>query len=347
MAEVKKAQVPQRVQLISEATNSVCGIDMRVVPNRKDVFLVTASSHDRKVRLYSSALTQSNPHFQLRSVVIHESSLSVVQFNQTCTSLLSADEGGKLIISDVHNLSNPKQINVFDHPKAIVGACWSSSGDAIISACTDNAIRIFDMNKNSSKQYQFKTYKIPLKGVVTSMVCSGNTIVVGDTKGWLFRVMLQNPSNVISKIQAHNRDIPYYNGVDMLDDGICVSASYDKTVCVWDMKSNKTEKILHSHWVRAVHVPLKGAHLFFSACKDGYVRLYDRKCNPTRELFKMKTVKLPYCVTSCALPGQQGGLFAVGCYDSGQCEVYRCLALPVDKVCMSGVDVCTSCSIQT
>jgi len=347
MAEVKTAQVPQRVQLISEATSSVYGIDMRVAPDAKEVFLVTACE-DKKVRLYSSALTQSNPHFQLRSVVTHKSIVGVVQFNQTCTSLLSADDGGKLIISDVHHISSPKQITVFDHPKDIAGACWSSSGDAIISACRDNTIRIFDMNKKSSKQYQCKTYMIPSKGKLRSMVCSGNTIVVGDSKGWLFRVMLQNPSNVTSKIQAHDSEIPFYNGVDMLDDGICVSAGWtDKSVCVWDMKSNKTEKILHASYVYAVHVPLKGAHLLFSACRDGYVRLYDQKCNPTRELFKVKTARNPICVTSCALPGQQGGLFAVGCYSPGPCEVYRWLSLSMDKVCMSGVDVCTSCSIQT
>jgi len=326
----------------------VYGIDMRVAPNGKEVLLVTASS-DKKVRLYSSALNQSIPHFQLRSHVLHKSDVGVVQFNQTCTSLLSADDGGKLIVSDVRNISSPKQSKVFNHPKIIVGACWSSSGDAIISACYDNTIRIFDMNKKSSrfkKQYQCKKYKIPSKGELRSVVCSGNIIVVGDSKGWLFRVMLQDPSNVTSKIQAHNGRIPYCNGVDMLDDGICVSAGWDdESVCVWDMKSNKTEKIMHSNCVSAVHVPLKGAHLLFSACHDGYVRLYDRKCNPTREIFKVKTVNIPYCVTSCALPGQQGGLLAVGC-DGGQCEVYRWLALPVNKVSMSGVDVCTSCSIQ-
>ena len=341
MAEDKSAQVPKRVQLITDATSVVCGIDMRVVPERKEVLLVTASC-DKKVRLYSAALNQSI-HFQLRSHVLHTSLAGVAHFNKTGTLLLSADDGGKLIVSDVRNISHPVQITVFDHPKVVVGACWSSGGNKIISACEDNTTRIFDISKKSSP---CKKYKVPSKGTMRSMVCSGHTIVGADTKGWLFRFAIQDPSHVISQIHAHDGRIKYYNGVDVLDDGICVSAGYDDySVCICDMNSNNKQKIKHSNSGLAVHVPVKGADMVFSACEDGYVRLHDLKCSPTRELFKLKTANDPSCITSCALPGQQGGLLAVGCY-GGPCEVYRWLSLPVDKVCMYGVDVQMVYSVQ-
>jgi len=344
MAEDKSAQVPKRVQLITDATLSVLGIDMRVVPERKEVLLVTASN-DEKVRLYSAALNQSI-HFQLRSYVLHNftSCACVAHFDQTGTLLLSADNGGTLIVSDVRNMSHPVQITVFDHPNVVVAACWSSSGNTIISACEDNTIRTFDISKKSSP---CKKYKVPSKGTVCSMVCSGHTIVVADGKGWLFRFAIQDPSHVISQIHVHDGRIAWYDGVDVLDDGICVSAgTLDRSVCICDMNSNKKQKIKHSNLVSAVHVPVKGADMVFSACYDGYVRLHDLKCSPTRELFKLKTANSPACITSCALPGQQGGLLAVGCYFSGACEVYRWLSLPVDKVCMYGVYVQMVYSVQ-
>jgi len=105
MAEVKTADAPQRVQLISDTTSWLWGIDMRVVPNGKEVLLVTACD-DKKVRLYSSVLNQSIPHFQLRSHVLHKWYVRVVQFNKTCTSdtinlpPISAES------SDVHVLLN-------------------------------------------------------------------------------------------------------------------------------------------------------------------------------------------------------------------------------------------------
>jgi len=112
MAEDKSAQIPKRVQFIDDALNSVCGIDMRVVSERKEVLLVTAS-FDRKVCLYSAALNQSI-HFQLRSYVSHTSEVGVAHFNKTGTLLLSADGYGKLIVSDVRNMSHPVRITVFD-----------------------------------------------------------------------------------------------------------------------------------------------------------------------------------------------------------------------------------------
>lgn len=134
---------------------------------------------------------------------------------------------------------------------------------------------------------------------------------------------------IAQQLQAHTGGIAVYNGIDMLSDGICVSAGHDaKSVLIWDVKSNKTEKIKHPDHVTAVHVPVKGGNLFFTACCDGFVRLFDRRYNPTRELFKLQMIGSPYSVTSCVVPGQQGGLFAVGCYN-GTCEVYRCLSLRV------------------
>jgi len=317
----------QRVQLISDAKDDVYGIHMQMLPNRKELILVTGS-RDKKVYVYSSAVTHSIPHFTLRSHVQHQSSVGVVQLNKDCTSVLSGDDGGELILSDVRNISNPKRITVLKHPKGVVGACWSSTGNAIITLCGDNIIRIFDLH---NKDIPCQEYKVPSKGKMRSMVCSGSSIVVGDSDGWLFVSTLQDPSRVVRKIQAHH-NIGWHNGFDVLADGIFVSASWwDHSVSVWDMKSNKTEKIKHPKCVYAVHVPLKGGHMFFSACADNYVRVFDRKSNATRELFKVKTKSAPSSVTSCAIPGQQGGLFAIGCRDGG-CEVYRCLSLPVDKV---------------
>jgi len=330
MAEQKSIEVPKRIQLtgISDATNVYCA-HMRVCPVRNLILLATGSS-DKKVRLYSSPISAA-PRFTLRSHILHTNHVNAVEFNTTGTFLIAGDYAGKLIISDIGTISKPTPIKVLQHPKPIGGAQWCNNDDMIITVCEDNYMRTYD------KKFSCKKFAVPCNGVLTAMACSGNTIVIGDYYGWLYRYSLVDPSKLISKVKAHNRHVIYYYGVDILDNDICVSY-FDEEVCVWDMKSNSTEKITHPIYVYGVHVPVKGTHLFFTMCYDKQVRMYDRRRKPSRLLFKVECSNEPFCVTSCGLPGQQGGLFVVGCID-GPCEIFRCQSLPADKVQMYGVDV--------
>jgi len=316
----------ERLQVISHATRGVCCIDMRVIANKNKIVLATGSC-DHKVRLYSSSLTHSPTNFRLQSYVTHKDDVYAVEYDVSGSLLLSADYTGVLIVWDVRNISHPQQMKSFTHPNTVMSAHWSRNGDTIISACRDNTIRVFDKNLTCKK------FDVPCKGSLWAMMLSDNMIIAGDTEGWLYQLELKNPSHVISQRKTHNGAVSGLNGVDVLDDGICVSGGYnDHTLCVWDMKTNKVKKLKHPNSVVAVHVPLKVSHLFMTTCRDGCVRMYDQNCNPSRVLFTLKTSCLPSCAAFSIVPMQQCSLFVVGCED-GYCDVYRCSLVPVHKVC--------------
>jgi len=291
---------------------------MRVIPARNVVLLATGS-RDKKVRLYSSPIT--NTHFTLKSFIQHTYMVTAVEFNTPGTSILSSEYLGKLLITDVRVVSNPKTIKLLHF--GVICVHWLNNGGIIV--CTNNHLHIFD------KHFSCKKFRLASKVEVTAMAYSGDTIVVGDNKGWMFRFSLRDPSKVIRQVDVAVK----YGGpvcdVSILDDDICVYACY-ATAYVWDMKNNTTEKIAHPQRVEVVHVPLKGGHVFITTCYDGYVRMYDGRCKPSRMLFKVSCANCSYGLASCSLPGQQGGLFVVGC--GGSCEVFRCVSLPIDKVRM-------------
>jgi len=333
----KPKETPQRLQRISQHVKGhVWCIHMRVVPTRNVILLAVASSK-KKAHLFSSRITE-HPHFTWSACILHKNYVYCVEFNRAGTSILSADHSGCLLVSDVRTVSNPKLIKELSHPGMVLGARWCNNGDNIITACVDGNLRIYD------KHFVCKSFTVPTNGAVYKMACSGDTIVVGDTRGWLFRFSLRDPSTLISKVKAHSPESNYF-GVDILSDDVCVSTSHrDKQVCVWDMKAGTIEKIAaYSKHAGGAHVPLKGAHMFFTTSFDGYTRMYHRKRKSSHMLFKVKTEKIPYCVTSCHIPEHQLGLFVVGC-NSGAVEVYRCTSIPyttgttIQKVRICGID---------
>jgi len=272
---------------------------------------------------HSSPINQNSPHFKL-SHVLHTNGVHAVEFNERGTSMLSAGDDGNITVYDVRTITAPKQIKVLDHSKRVFSAHWC--GDTIITACCDNFICMFDSYFTCTK------FEVPCapEEYLNAMACLGDVIAVGDTEGWLYRYSVTLPSKAMSKVKAHEHDVGWLCGVGILDHDIIISSSYDyREICVWDMKSKSTEKIVYPHRVRGVHVPVRGSRVFFT-CDDDHVRMYDQKFNPPRMVFKVKSIQIPNCVTSCPLPGQQGGLFVIGCF-GGHCEVYRCLSLPIDN----------------
>lgn len=331
--EKKYTAVPQRIQLIYDTKKTVCAVHMRMVPDSSQILLATGSI-DNTLRLYASRVDpHMMPQFQLRSHANHNGSVYAVEFNMTATVLLSSSSTDQLFVWDVRDIAHPKRIKTLPHPNTIMSAHWCGSDGTIITACADNKIRIFD------RKFKCRTVSVPSADTLFAMACSQktNTIVVGDSKGCVFRFKLPYPSNVISRIKAHpDHDV---SRIDISDDAVCLSAGSDGYVCIWNMKSDKIEKILHPKEVRCVYVVPFSRDVFFTTCNDCHVRMYDRSFHPTRMLFKIKTPGISFCITCCALPGQQGGLFAFGCI-GGRCEVYRCLSirgvLKVNDVC----DVC-------
>ena len=102
-------------------------------------------------------------------------------------------------------------------------------------------------------------------------------------------VILLKSGLVMSGGAAYTENLGVHNNivfsVEWVDDSSFLTASADKTVCLWCLKSGKFVKknvfLKHSSGVKTLSVSPDSQNVFVSGGRDGNIFLWDCRCNST------------------------------------------------------------------
>lgn len=163
-----------------------------------------------------------------------------------------------------------------EHTAPVAAVCFTPQGNAIISASHDGSVRAFDLLRYRN----FRTFASPdgLCQFSSVAVDSGGEIVAASATGGKYAVYVWSiqTGNVLEVLTGHTDHVQSLSfSPSAKTPGQLVSASWDGTLCVWDLyagsRGGSAEPLRCSSSVQCVVFDPRGNDLLAASCLSGQV----------------------------------------------------------------------------
>ncbi len=157
---------------------------------------------------------------------------------------------------------------------------FTNDGKYCMTGSDDRSVQLWnphrdDPSKNSPEALHIKTYKgnhgYPIYDLAITKDNGKFVSCGGDKACFLVDV---STGRTLRRIQAHEQRI---NAIDLNeDDSVLITASYDQTVSLWDLRTNTRDPIQTLRdFSDAVTSLVHSPNTITTGCVDGFVRTYD------------------------------------------------------------------------
>lgn len=189
---------------------------------------------------------------------------------------------------------------------------FTGDGSYCLSGGHDRTIRLWNPQKGLLIKRYMGAHGYEIRDIAVHNDKDKFTSCGGDRTIFMWDV---STGKIIRRIRGHDA---YVNAMDYNDDcTILVSASYDKTLKCWDMKSHMRDPIQTMGDSRdSVTSIVVSAHQIFSGSVDGCIRTYDVRMGC------LTTDNLHHPITSLALSNDKNCIL-VSCLDSHLRLIYK------------------------
>eukprot|EP00899_Mesostigma_viride_P002377 jgi/Mesvir1/1213/Mv17699-RA.2 len=161
-----------------------------------------------------------------------------------------------------------------EHTMPVTAVAFLPSGNAVVSASVDGTVRAFDLVRY--RNFRTFTSPTPTQFVSLAVDASGEVLCAGSMDLFQIFVWSVKTGRLLDVLSGHEGPVVALEFSPLQSQTVLASASWDKTVRVWDVFSGQgsVETFLHSHDVLALAYHPNGK-LLASATLDGQIYLWD------------------------------------------------------------------------
>jgi len=166
-----------------------------------------------------------------------------------------------------------------DHTAPVSALCFTSQGNAVLSASLDGSVRAFDLLRYRN----FRTFASPdgLCQFSSLAVDSGGEIVAASTASGKYAIYVWSiqTGNVLEVLTAHTSFVQTLQfSPSVAHPGQLISGAWDGSLCVWDLfatKGGSAESLECSSVVLSVAFDPRGNDLCAASCLSGRVLFWN------------------------------------------------------------------------
>lgn len=168
------------------------------------------------------------------------------------------------------------------HEEGVNAVKFTKEGNYVMTASEDRTVKLWNPLKDdpskpseSPEALLIKTYAgVHGYGILDLAISTDNSkfVSAGGDKA-CFQIDVST-GRTIRRIQAHSHRI---NSIDMNDEStVLITASYDQTVSVWDLRSNSQSPVQTlKDFTDSVTSVTHSSSAIIAGCVDGFLRIYD------------------------------------------------------------------------
>ncbi len=223
---------PDGIELV--ATLSGHREAITAIANSADGTKIISGSYDDTVKVWDLA-SQKN----ILTIYGHNTDVSAVAVHDRF--LISADRGGKVILTDVETGT---EIKVFESVDSTLSSiAFTGRGNRFITAGRDATVRLWDGEQNSDKPSRsIKAHRDPITSLAYSK--QRGLLVTGSTDNTI-KLWRASNSRLIRTYRGHNNNI---DAIAISPNGRMIAAAcQDGTVKIWSTRSRRVVHTLKGH----------------------------------------------------------------------------------------------------
>jgi len=250
---------------LAAAIGELDGIVQKNPWKYKPVFL-DASRSPEPEKSSAAKVTSSESQPRLVAQIGHDGGVNSLAISPDGNLLVSAGSDNSAII---WNLAERKELMKISHPRSVRAAVFTADNGLLVTGCDDGMLRLWDTASGKLEKeirvFEGEIYTVALSPVGDSMLIGGGakSVVLLGIPGYAEQVRLTGHSAGINAI-AYSPDGRH-----------AATASIDKTIRVWEIKSGKLLYTLYGHTDSVTSLTFSvDSRFLYSGGVDGKVKLW-------------------------------------------------------------------------